>query len=338
MAQPTILVTGANGEMGHLLVPALSARGHAVVAVDLSPIRGALAAACAETVHGSVQDGALVADVVARHRPAAVFHLAALLSRQAEADPERAHAVNVEATLALMRLLRAEAARAGRDVRFLFPSSIAVYGLPGAAEKAGAGAVSEEEWTQPTGMYGCNKLYCEMVGTYWTARARRDGVPGVDFRALRFPGLISAETVPTGGTSDYAPEMVHAAAAGRPYACFVREDTRLPFLTMPDAVEAFLALADADPSRLTTRVYNLRGFSPTARELFAALAARFPGAQVRFEPDPARQALVDTWPGDVDDRRARSDWGFAPRHDLDSALDAYLLPGLKRAAGARAGR
>ena len=327
----TALVTGAGGEMGHLLVPALAAKGYAVVAVDLAALPASMTGQCAEAVEASVTDGARMGELIARHRPEVVYHLAALLSRQAESDPERAHAVNVEATLELYRLCRTEAERAGRDVRFLFPSSIAVYGLPGLRKKAKTGAVREHEWTLPSGMYGCNKLYCEMVGAYWTTRGERAGTAHLDFRALRFPGLISAQTVPTGGTSDYAPEMIHAAAAGREYVCFVREDTRLPFMTMPDAVEAFLTLAEAPRARLTARVYNVKAFSPTAGELLAALRARFPRLAVRFEPDPARQALVDTWPGDVEDARARADWGFAPRYGLAEALDRYLLPALHAA-------
>jgi len=317
----TALVTGAGGEMGHLLLPSLADRGYAVVAVDLQPLPPGLASQCTEAVQGSITDASRMEELLARHRPQVIYHLAALLSRQAEQDPERAHAVNVEATLLLYRLARAEAERRGEDVRFLFPSSIAVYGLPGLRKKAEAGAVREHEWTLPSGMYGCNKLYCEMVGAYWTTRAERAEAPGLDFRSLRFPGLISAQTVPTGGTSDYAPEMVHAAAAGREYVCFVREDTRLPFMTMPDAVEAFLHLAEAPKARLTARVYNVKAFSPTAGELEEALRARFPRFTVRFAPDPVRQALVDTWPGDVEDARARADWGFAPRHSLRNALD-----------------
>lgn len=335
---PTALVTGAGGEMGHLLLPALVKRGYAVIAVDLAPLPESLAGLCLEAVQASVTDAPGMAALVERHRPSLVYHLAALLSRQAEDDPERAHAVNVEATLLLYRLCRAEASRAGRDVRVLFPSSIAVYGLPGVRKKAKAGAVREHEWTLPSGMYGCNKLYCEMVGAYWTTRAERARTPGLDFRALRFPGLISAQTLPSGGTSDYAPEMVHAAAAGRPYACFVREDTRLPFMTMPDAIEGFLALAEAPRKDLTARVYNVKGFSPTAGELLQALRSRFPDATVRFEPDPVRQALVDTWPGDVEDARARADWGFAPQHGLNAALDRYLLPALRARSEARADR
>ena len=328
MQRPIALVTGAGGEMGRLLVPALAARGYSVVALDLGPLPETITAVCQEAITADITDGSAMSDLWQRVAPDAVFHLAALLSRHAERDPDRAHRVNVEATLHLMRLGRERAARGGAAVPFLFPSSIAVYGLPDADAKTAAGAVSETEWTTPTAIYGCNKLYAEMVGTYWAARAEREGTPGIDFRALRFPGMISADSVPSGGTSDYLPEMVHAAAAGIPYACFVREDTRLPFMTMPDAVEAFLTLAAANARKLTRRSYNLRGFSPTAGEFYQELRRHLPGAVVTFQPDRARQALVDTWPADVDDSRARQDWGLSPAHGLAKALGSYLVPAL----------
>jgi nucleoside-diphosphate-sugar epimerase len=257
-----------------------------------------------------------------------VFHLAALLSSKAERDPDLAHDVNVSATLNLFRLCRERARQVGRDVRFLFPSSIAVYGLPDAAAKAAAGAVKEDEWNRPAGIYGCNKLYGEMIGSYFTARSRKDGTPGLDFRSIRFPGLISADTLPSGGTSDYAPEMIHAAAQGKPYACFVASETRMPFMTMPDAVGAILHLDAAPADRLTTRVYNIGAFSPSAAEIRAAVLTHFPDARIVFEPVPWRQAIVDTWPASVDDQRARRDWGHAPQHLLAEAMSAYLVPAL----------
>jgi len=244
----------------------------------------------------------------------------------------------VDATVDLMRLSRAAAESADRGVRFLFPSSIAVYGLPDAATKASAGAVREDAWVRPSSVYGCTKVYCEMLGSYFTRRAAAEGRPGLDFRAIRFPGLISAETLPSGGTSDYAPEMIHAAAQGKPYSCFVSEGARIPFMTMPDAVDAFLRLAEADAESLSTRVYNIRAFSPSAGEIRDAVVARFPGARITFEPVPFRQAIVDSWPADVDDERARRDWGHAPRHGLREALEAYLLPALTRRYGAQAAR
>jgi nucleoside-diphosphate-sugar epimerase len=314
--------------MGHLLLPALARQGYALVAVDLQPAPTAIASACRATVVGSVVEAALMEELFKEHRPDAVFHLAALLSSKAERDPDLAHDVNVSATLNLFRLCRERAREVGRDVRFLFPSSIAVYGLPDAAAKSAAGAVREEEWNRPAGIYGCNKLYGEMIGSYFSARARKDGTPGLDFRSIRFPGLISADTLPSGGTSDYAPEMIHAAAQGHPYACFVSGETRMPFMTMPDAVAAILRLDAAPVDRLTTRVYNIGAFSPSAAEIRDEVLAHFPDAQIDFAPVPWRQAIVDTWPCDVNDARARRDWGHAPRHRLAEAMSDYLVPAL----------
>lgn len=329
----TALVTGANGEMGHLLLPALREAGYEVVAVDLQPLAPALAGLCRTVATGSVDDDALMARLVAENEPESVLHLAALLSSKAERDPDLAHRVNVDATLGLFRLCRDRARETGRSVRFLFPSSIAVYGLPDAGAKARAGAVAEEDWNRPAGMYGCNKLYCEMIGSYFAARVLKDKTPGLDFRAIRFPGLISAETLPSGGTSDYAPEMIHAAAQGKPYLCFVSPETRMPFMTMPDAVASLLRLDAAPAASLTTRVYNIGAFSPSAAEIREQALRHFPGADIGFEPVAWRQAIVDTWPADVDDRKARRDWGHAPRHGLAEALADYLVPALLKRYG-----
>ena len=131
-------------------------------------------------------------------------------------------------------------------------------------------------------MYGCNKLYCEQLGRYYARHykqlAAERAAGRVDFRCLRFPGLISAMTVPAGGTSDYAPEMIHAAAQGEPYACFVRPDTRIPFMAMPDGIDALLALAAAPRERLTRTAYNVRAFNPSAEEMRAIVLDAFPGA------------------------------------------------------------
>lgn len=248
--------------------------------------------------------------------------------------PETAHEVNVQGTLNVLRLAVEEARSLGRAIKFLFPSSIAVYGLPTLATKRTAGKVAEDGWLAPITMYGCNKLYCEHLGRYFARHYRQlapQGQPGgVDFRAIRFPGLISAFTVPSGGTSDYAPEMLHAASQRRPYACFVREDTRIPFMTMPDAIQALLTLMEAPAESLTTLVYNVSAFSPTAGELADRVRKAFPEEQITFAPDARRQTIVDSWPEDVDDARARRDWGFRPEYDLDRAFDEYLLPNVKR--------
>src|SRR6476646_6102086 len=158
-------------------------------------------------------------------------------------------------------------------------------------------------------MYGCNKLYCELLGTYYARHykqlAAEHASGKVDFRCVRFPGLISAVTVPSGGTSDYAPEMIHAAAKGERYECFVRPDTRIPFMAMPDGVDALMALAAAPRERLARTAYNVAAFNPSAREICDVVTAAFPRAKIDWKTDPKRQGIVDSWPADVDDNAAR---------------------------------
>jgi nucleoside-diphosphate-sugar epimerase len=183
-------------------------------------------------------------------------------------------------------------------------------------------------------MYGCNKLYCELLGTYYARHYKQLAAEShsgrVDFRCVRFPGLISALTMPSGGTSDYAPEMIHAAARQAPYACFVRPDTRIPFMAMPDGVEALLTLAAAPRTRLTRTAYNVGAFNPCAEEIRDVVMRAFPEARLTWETDHKRQRIVDSWPQDVDDARARDDWGFAPRYDFGRAFSEYLIPTIKR--------
>jgi len=334
MRKPVVLVTGASGEIGHGLIHRLRGEGRAsIISVDLRPLPEELRQLVEREFTGSIMDNNLLDRIVSEFEVDTVFHLAALLSTRSEFTPLTAHQVNVEGTLNLLHFAQSEGESHGRPTVFLYPSSIAAYGLPDLATKERAGKVKENEWNLPATMYGCNKLYCEHLGRYFTRYYKQlaaEPLHGkVDFRSIRFPGLISAFTVPSGGTSDYAPEMIHAAAQGAAYACFVRRDTRIPFMAMPDAVEALIALAQADRSRVMQHVYNITAFNPSADELRELVVEYFPGASISFEIDPKRQAIVDSWPADVDDSAAREDWGFAPRYDLHRAFDEYLIPAIR---------
>ncbi|MCC6213259.1 MAG: NAD-dependent epimerase/dehydratase family protein [Polyangiaceae bacterium] len=333
MKRSIVLITGVNGELGRSLLPRLTAAGYACVTLDLVPLPESLRSFAVASYAGNIMDRYLLDQIAAHHEFDAVFHLAALLSTRGERDPELSHQVNVEGTLNLLRVAHAQSARLGRAVRFLFPSSIAAYGLPNLEVKRAVGRAREEEWNVPITMYGCNKLYCEHLGRYFTHHFRQlgalAGAARLDFRALRFPGLISADTVPTGGTSDFGPEMIHAAARGEPYDSFVGPDARIPFLAMPDAVKALVTLLDADRERLTTTVYNVASFSPTAGQIAARVARAFPGARIGWAPDAARARIVDSWPEDLDDARARADWGWAPDYDEEQAFSDYLLPRIR---------
>jgi nucleoside-diphosphate-sugar epimerase len=241
-----------------------------------------------------------------------------------------AHHVNVGGTLNLLEFAQRQAESHDRRVIFMYPSSIAAYGLPGLAAKRKAGRVREDEWARPTTMYGCNKLYCEQLGHYYSHHYRqlaaKTGTRLVDFRAVRLPGLISAMTVPSGGTSDYASEMVHAAARGVHYDCFVRPDTQIPLMAMPDALDALLRLAAAPRDRLTRTAYNVGAFNPTAADIQTVVSRAFEGASIAYAVDEKRQAIIDSWPADVDDSAARADWGFDPVYDFGRAFSEYLIP------------
>lgn len=332
------LITGAGGEMGHGLITHLSERGvQMVVTLDLNPLDPALATRVHREFTGSILDEALLDRILSAFEIDTIYHLAALLSTRSEFTPVTAHQVNVEGTLNLLEFAQREAESHGRPVRFLYPSSIAAYGLPDLETKRRAGRVREDDYNTPSTMYGCNKLYCEQLGRYYArfykqlAAETQSG--RVDFRAVRFPGLISAMTVPSGGTSDYAPEMIHAAARGEPYACFVRPDTRIPFMAMPDGVEALLGLAAAPREALTRTAYNLSAFNPSAGEVRDEVLRVFPRADIAWRVDDKRQGIVDSWPEDVDDSAARHDWGFKPAHDFARAFHDYLVPTIRARYG-----
>jgi threonine 3-dehydrogenase len=333
--KPVVLVTGANGEIGHGLIERLSEKGEEdILALDIHELDPALRPRCAHAIVGDILDQNLLGRLVSEFEITTIFHLAALLSTRAEFTPETAHHVNVDGCLNLLKLATEQSRWHGQRVRFLFPSTIAVYGLPDLDAKKKNPRVREDQFTQPITMYGCNKLYCENLGRYFARHYRQLAVEsekaGVDFRAIRFPGLISAFTLPSGGTSDYAPEMLHAAAQNQPYACFVREEVRMPFMAMPDAIDALFRLTEAPADALKSVVYNITAFAPSAGEIAAAVKRHFPAARITFEPDLKRQAIVNSWPMDVEDAAARSEWGFKPRFGFGEAFTSYLVPNIRK--------
>jgi nucleoside-diphosphate-sugar epimerase len=172
-----------------------------------------------------------------------------------------------------------------------------------------------------------------MLGTYFSdyfkQLAEKRPIT-IDFRGIRFPGLISAFTVPSGGTSDYGPEMLHAAAKGEAYDCFVREDSTIPFMAMPDAVKALIGLAEAPAANLSRRVYNISAFSLSAGEFREEVLKHFPDAQIGYGIDQHRQAIIDSWPMDCDDKQARKDWGWEPDYSMERCFAEYLVPNIKK--------
>jgi threonine 3-dehydrogenase len=337
MRKKVTLITGVAGEVGQALVKNLVEHGDTnLITLDVRPLPE-LISGCSTHIQGDILDKTLIARLVSEYEITTIYHLAALLSTRGEFTPVAAHQVNVEGTLALLQMAAEQSEWRGESVLFVFPSSIAVYGMPDLETKAHFLRVREWEWNYPITMYGCNKLYCEMLGMYFGLHYRQLAAEQpvmLDFRSVRFPGLISAFTVPSGGTSDYGPEMLHAAAQEQAYACFVRQDATIPFMAMPDAITALISLAHAPKQTLNGCIYNVTSFSLSAGEFRDFVENAFPSAQISFNPDIQRQRIIDSWPADLNDNNARRDWGWQPAYDINRSFNEYLIPNiLKRYRG-----
>lgn len=302
-----VLVTGAGGQVGLDLLRILQARGDEVHASDVTaPSREHDVPWHRLDVTSEPEVSALFAAL----RPELVFHLAAILSARGEADPMRTYAVNQGGTVNVL-----EAARQHGTRQVLFTSTIAAFGPPLPP------LVPDDIALHPTTMYGVTKVAGELLGDYYFRRY------GLDFRAVRFPGLLSA-VLPGGGTSDYAPLMYYEALRVGHYEAFCRPDATIPLMYMPDGLRALVELSQAPRERLTRCVYNVAAFSPTAQQIADEVARAVPGADITFRPDPARQAILDSWPRALDDSLARRDWGWRPEYDLPR-MTADLLPKLR---------
>lgn len=305
-----ILVTGSAGQIGSELTVALRAHHGAdrvVAGYHRTAPGAALQDGPCEVV--DVTDRASLEAVVQRYGVDTIYHMAAMLSAVGEANPQAAWRVNVDGVVNVF-----EVAREHR-LRVFNPSSIAVFG-PGATRGPDRTA-PQETVLRPTTIYGVAKVTGELLGEYYVNRY------GVDVRGLRYPGIISSETLPGGGTTDYAVAIFHAALAGEPYTCYLRPDTALPMMYMPDCIIATLQIMESDgPLRYPTS-YNLAGMTFTPAELAAEITQHVPGFAVRYEPD-GRQAIADSWPARIDDTPARDDWGWAPMYDLPMMTEHML--------------
>lgn len=335
MRKEVILITGANGEIGHGLINKIHDENRGkILALDLKPLDECLLEKCERFILGDILDKMLLGRLMAEYEITTIFHLASILSTKAEYNPESAHEINVEGTINLLRLGVELSQWQGKPVKFIYPSSIAVYGLPDLLTKQKEGEIKEYQWCEPITMYGCNKIYCEQLGRYYSKHYRqlaKDPIKNtIDFRSIRFPGLISADTTPTGGTSDYGPEMIHSAAKNQPYECFVREDTKIPFMAMPDAVKALIKIEEAPKENITQFSYNVTSFSPTANQIYEFVCEAFPGCKISYNINASRQTIVDSWPEDVNDEPARKDWGWAPDYAIDRCFKEYLIPAIKK--------
>lgn len=297
-----ILVTGALGQIGSELVPALRDRfgPDSVVASDIRMPADATAWEPFEYVDCTVRR--MVDEVVRNHGVGTIYHLASLLSATAEEKPHLAWDVNMGG---LYRVL--EVARQNRCAVF-FPSSIGAFG-PSTPKHH----TPQETLQRPTTMYGVTKVAGELLCDYYHKRF------GVDTRGVRYPGLISYVAPPGGGTTDYAVEIFYEAIRNERYSCFLRPDTCLDMMYMPDAIKAAVDLMAADSENLRHRnAFNVTAVNFTPEQLAAEIRKHIPGFAIDYQVDPVRQEIADTWPDSLDDSAAREEWGWHPVYDLET--------------------
>jgi nucleoside-diphosphate-sugar epimerase len=315
-----ILVTGAAGQVGTELVPALrEAYGEdAVLATDVRRPETGMLEGRFEVL--DCLDAGAVADAVRRHEADSIYHLAALLSASAERKPQLAWEINMSTLVNVLEVAR----EVGCSV--FTPSSIGAFGPDTPADPA-----PQDTIQRPSTMYGVTKVAGELLCDYYHTRF------GVDTRGVRFPGLISHVAPPGGGTTDYAVEVFYDALESGRYICFLAADTQLDMMYMPDAVRAAIEVMEADESRLRHRnAFNVTAMQLTPATIANAIRVEVPGFEIAYEVDPVRQRIAESWPRRIDDSTAREEWGWDHRYDLAS-MTKDMLSHLRAKLGAGAG-
>jgi nucleoside-diphosphate-sugar epimerase len=297
-----ILVTGSNGQIGVELVQYLRKIYGCdnVTSTDIKKAQGPASDGGPFELL-DVMDGKAVAAILERKNIDAIMHLAGVLSARAEGEPQLAWQTNMNGLYTVL-----EAARP-RNCALLFPSSIAAFG-PGTPSKN----TPQDTIQRPNTVYGVTKAAGELLCDYYHKKY------GMDIRGLRFPGLISCEAMPGGGTTDYAVHIYYEAVAKRKYTSYIAKGSFMDMMYMPDALESIVKLMEADPSKLKHRcAFNISAMSVDPGAIAASIRKQIPDFELFYEVDPVRQAIADSWPDSIDCSAAREEWGFAPKYSLD---------------------
>ena len=304
-----ILVTGALGQIGTELTLALrNAYGNDnVITTD---IREATAPELKGGKHEllNVTDLRTLNELIKKHNITQIYHLAAILSASGERNPMAAWNINMDGLLNVV-----EACVTHKISKLFWPSSIAIFGPTTPKNNAPQHTIAE-----PSTVYGISKLAGEGWCKYYFEKE------GLDVRSIRYPGLISYKSKPGGGTTDYAVEIFYEALASGKYECFLKEDTYLPMMYMPDAIRATIELMEAPAQNITIRnSYNVAGISFSPEEIAAAIKKQMPGFEISYAPD-FRQQIAESWPASIDDSIAQKDWNWKPEYDLNSMTKDML--------------
>ena len=309
MSDYRILVTGATGQIGSELTVTLREKygKDNVIAMGHRRKPSKTLEESGPYITGDVRNRENLEKIIREYDIDTVYHMAAILSATGENNPQLCWDVNVNGLYNLLEIARE------KRIRIFCPSSIAVFGPSTPKENT-----PQDTILTPTTMYGITKVSGELLGEYYVQKY------GVDVRGVRYPGIISSETPPGGGTTDYAVEMFYYAVKGEKYTCFVREDTVLPMMYMPDCLKATIQLMEADFSRLKHHTnFNVSGMSFSAKELEEEIRKYRPDFECEYKPD-FRQKIAETWPRTIDDSCARQEWGWKPDYDLEKMVKDML--------------
>ena len=299
MRKEQILIIGAGGQIGAVLTDALrSIYGpDRVIASDIRPLPDANGPS--EVLNAL--DGEALNALVSKHKINQIYHLAAILSATGEKDPLWAWNINMTSLFNVLEVARSKGLH-----KVYYPSSIAVFG-----REANHYDTPQHEVLIPETVYGISKVAGENWANYYFRRY------GTDVRSIRYPGIIGYQSMPGGGTTDYAVDIYHYAVRKEAFECFLRADTTLPMLYMPDAIRGTIELMEASADKIMVRTgYNLAGMSFTPAEIAASIQKVYPDFKISYKPD-FRQKIADSWPASIDDSLARRHWGWKPEFDLD---------------------
>ena len=304
--QEKILVTGANGQIGRVLTAALR---------KLHGRENVLASDIVKTPQDNepylfldILNETRLQEIVADHQVTQIYHLAAILSANGEWNPLKTWNINLNGLLTILNL-----AKEGKINKVFFPSTIAVFGSTTPRVDT-----PQDVPLLPETIYGISKVSGELLCHYYHQKY------GIDVRSVRYPGIIGYQSVPQGGTTDYAVEIFHEVLKGNTYECFLEPDTRLPMMYIPDAIRATIELMEAPEEQVKTRTsYNLAAMSFSPAEIYAEIQRILPAARISYAPD-FRQEIAASWTESIDDSRAREEWGWEPAYDLRRMTEDML--------------
>ncbi|MBL0082606.1 MAG: NAD-dependent epimerase/dehydratase family protein [Saprospiraceae bacterium] len=306
MKSKKFLITGANGQLGRVLAEELRNKygREAVLVSDIQKITEDQAPFEFLDILNTVR----LKEIIGDHQITEIYHLAAILSAGGEYNPLKTWNINLNGLISILEL-----AREFSLDKVFFPSTIAVFGKTTPRENT-----PQDVPLLPTTVYGISKTTGELWCNYYHKRY------GVDVRSLRYPGIISYQSIPSGGTTDYAVEIFHAAIKGEMYKCFLKEQTRLPMMYIDDAIRGTIELMEADAKAINVRYgYNLAAMSFTPEEIYHSILNYYPDFKIEYEPD-FRQEIASSWTESIDDSAARNDWGWKENYDLESMVQIMI--------------